>query len=69
MKGSTLITGVIGLILGLVIGIFFLSPGSETTVTEESGDTAAELCLRSVRLPAREPSSRDRGLCAYPAEN
>ncbi len=41
MKGSTVIVGVIGLIVGLVIGIFALSPGSETTVTVENGDEGA----------------------------
>ena len=41
MKGSTVIVGVIGLIVGLVIGIFALSPGSETAVTVESGDEGA----------------------------
>ena len=35
MKGSTVIVGVIGLIVGLVIGIFALSPESETTVSLE----------------------------------
>ena len=41
MKGSTVIVGVIGLIVGLVIGIFALSPESETTVSLEGDDVAA----------------------------
>ena len=41
MKGSTVIVGVIGLIVGLIIGIFALSPESETTVSVEGGDAAA----------------------------
>ncbi|HIB56670.1 MAG TPA: TRAP transporter substrate-binding protein [Alphaproteobacteria bacterium] len=41
MKGSTVIVGVIGLIVGLVIGIFVLAPESETTVSLEGDDVAA----------------------------
>ena len=51
MKGSTLIIGVIGLIVGLIIGIFFLSPGSETTVAVEDGDSAgtSEPVVKTIR--------------------
>ena len=38
MKGTTVIIGVAGLILGLIIGIFVLSPETETTVLLD-GDT------------------------------